>query len=175
MSGGSSLLPLDKIERVILPEIVIFSWQIEGRGEFDRAFCALLVALYLESVALVLACGRNTGETRERARTREAEFHDGLELIDVYTRYAAAVPARPDGRLDAHVNRSPDLGGRRLRRRALARGLLWRRARQAFRDAVEPAGRARRAILGLGRGLGGRLGRGLLRRLLLGRCGLGAL
>src|SRR5690606_33581151 len=74
-----------------------------------------------------------------------------------------------------HVNRSLDLGGRRLRRRALARGLLWLRARQTFRDAVEPAGGTRRAILGLGRGLGRRLGRGLLRRLLLGRCGRGAL
>src|SRR3546814_16299125 len=61
------LLPLDEIERVILPEVIFVFGQVEGRGELDRAFGALLMALSLELVAGIFARGRHAGEAVEPA------------------------------------------------------------------------------------------------------------
>src|SRR3546814_12744062 len=72
-----------EIERVILPEVIFVFGQVEGRGELDRAFGALLMALRLELVAGIFARGRHAGEAGEPAGAAEADLDHRLDLVDV--------------------------------------------------------------------------------------------
>src|SRR3546814_1237617 len=80
-----------EIERVILPEVIFVFGQVEGRGELDRAFGALLMALRLELVAGIFARGRHAGEAGEPAGAAEAELDHRLELVDVDPADPAAI------------------------------------------------------------------------------------
>src|SRR3546814_5148056 len=78
----------------------VCSSDLEGRGELDRAFGALLMALRLELVAGIFARGRHAGEAGEPAGAAEAELDHRLELVDVDPADPAAIPARLDRRLE---------------------------------------------------------------------------
>src|SRR3546814_4435493 len=97
-----------EIERVILPEVIFVFGQVEGRGELDRAFGALLMALRLELVAGIFARGRHAGEAGDPAGAAEAELDHRLELVVVDPADPAAISARLDRRLEADVDRSEE-------------------------------------------------------------------
>src|SRR3546814_16018241 len=88
------LLPLDEIERVILPAVIFVFGQVEGRGELDRAFGALLMALRLALVAGIFARGRPAGEAGEPAGAAEAALSHGLHRVAADPAYPDPLPAR---------------------------------------------------------------------------------